>query len=99
MIQAILKGIINLIISLVQVVLLPIDVIIQTFLPDVSLFFNSVNTFLDLCVQSIGWVISALGLDASILSLLVLYYGFKLTVPLAISVVKLAIKWYNALKP
>lgn len=98
MINAILTGVIKLIISLVNVLLLPIDLLISNALPDLATAISAIGTFLNLCCSSIGWVLSVFGLSSECISLIVLYYGFKLTLPLAVSLVKLAIKWYNALK-
>ena len=99
MINAILSGIINLIISLVNVILLPFDNLIQTALPDLSNAFSSIGQFLNIATQSIGWCISLTGLSTTALSLIIAYYGFKLTAPFLFYMIKLALSWYNRLKP
>ena len=99
MINAILTGIMKLIISLVSILLKPIDLLISAALPDLSSGISAVGNFLNLIKQGLGWAISVTGLSSECLSLIVLYFTFKLTVPLAISTVKLAIKWYDKLKP
>lgn len=99
MINKILLGIIKLIVGLVSVILTPIDNLIASVLPDLSNVFNSVSSFLNLATQSIGWVISLTGLSSSVISLVVLYYGFKLTAPLLFYMIKLALSWYDKLKP
>lgn len=99
MINAILAGIITLITNLTNTLLLPIDAAITSYLPALSNAFTAIGNFLNICVSCIGWVISLLGLNANVISLIVIYYGFALTVPAIVYVVKLAIKWYNALKP
>lgn len=98
MIKKIISGIFKLIIGLVQVLLAPIDALISSALPDLAAGINAVYSFLSLCMTSIGWVLSVFAIPPGALSLLVLYYGFKLTVPIAISTVKLAIRWYDKLK-
>lgn len=98
MIKKIISGIFKLIIGLVQTLLAPIDSLISSALPDLAAGINAVYSFLSLCMQSIGWVLSVFAIPSGALSLLVLYYGFKLTVPLAISTIKLAIRWYDKLK-
>lgn len=98
MIKAIITGVMNLIISLVSVLLVPIDALISSFLPDLSIALTGIGNFLNLCGTYIGWVIDFTGISAETISLIVVYYVFKLTVPLLVSTVKLAIKWYNALK-
>lgn len=98
MIKAIIKGIMSLIISLVQVLLVPIDTLIEQFLPDLSNALSGIAAFLNLCGQYVGWVIDFTGLSPETISLIIAYFTFKLTVPLLVSTVKLAIRWYNALK-
>lgn len=99
MIQAILNGIFTLITSLVNLILYPIDALIETALPDLSNALTAISTFLSYVTTSIGWVLSCFGLSSSCLSLIVLYFTFKLTFPLVVYTIKLAIKWYDKLKP
>lgn len=99
MINALLKGIMSLIIGLVSTLLKPIDLIILQFLPDLSNAFTAIGNMLNFAAQYIGFAVSAIGLSNETLSLIVLYYTFKLTVPIMISTVKTAIKWYDKLKP
>lgn len=98
MIKAIISGIMSLIISLVNVILLPIDTLLATFLPDLSNALSGIGAFLNLCGTYIGWVIDFTGISSETISLIIAYYVFKLTVPLLVSTIKMAIKWYNALK-
>lgn len=99
MINAILKGIMNLIIGLVGILLMPIDLAIKAALPDLSSAISAVGKYFQLALQNIGFVISITGLSTTAISLLVLYYTFKLTLPLTFSLIKLALKWYDKLKP
>lgn len=98
MIKRIISGIFKLIIGLINVLLAPIDSLISSALPDLAAGINAVGSFLSLCMQSIGWVLSVFAIPSGALSLLILYYGFKLTLPLAVSTIKLAIRWYDKLK-
>ena len=99
MINAILKGIMSLIIGLVSLLLKPIDLAIQTALPDLSSGISAIGSFFALALQNIGFAISLTGLSSTALSLIILYFTFKLTVPITFATIKLAIKWYNKLKP
>lgn len=99
MINALLTGIFNLIIGLVGVVLAPIDALITTFLPDLSTALSAIGAMFGLVDNVMGFCVSVTGLSSEALSLIVLYWTFKLTAPLAVSTVKSAIKWYKALKP
>lgn len=99
MINAILTGIFKLVISLVNLLLAPIDLLIEQFLPNVSDALNSVSSFFNWVGNLLPWGVSWFGLDSKIIALFVSYITFELTVPLAIHTVKLAIKWYDKLKP
>ena len=99
MINALLQGIIKLIISLVTVILSPIDNLIQSALPDLSNALTAVGNFFNLIGNGIGWVISLTGLSNETLSLIVMYFTFKLTAPMLFYMIKLALSWYDRLKP
>lgn len=99
MINAILTGIINLIVGLVSLILAPIDALILSALPDLSNALTAVGSFLNLISTSIGWVISLTGLSNETLSLIVAYFTFKLTAPMLFYMIKLALDWYEKLKP
>ena len=92
-------GVINLIIGLVSVILTPIDNLITSNLPELDNAFTGIGNFLNLIGNSIGWGISTLGLSSQTLSLIVVFFTFKLTAPLLFYMIKLAIKWYDKLKP
>lgn len=99
MIKAIISGLIQLIISLVNIFLSPINSLIETYMPSLNSAFSAIGSFLNLCVSSIGWVISALAIPSVVIELIIAYYTFKLTVPLLVHAVKLVVKWYRALMP
>lgn len=99
MIKALLNGIIKLIISLVSVLLTPIDALIEQFMPNVSNALNYVAGFFDLIGSMISFVISYTGLNSFVLSAIIAIFTFILTVPLMVNTVKLALAWYNKLKP
>lgn len=99
MINALLKGIMSLIMSLVSLLLSPIDALIQQFLPDLSTAISAIGNMFNYVLSFIGFVVNASGLSSATLSLIALYYTFKLSVPLLVASVKTAIRWYNALKP
>lgn len=99
MINKLLMGILKLIIGLVSVILSPIDLLITNALPSLDNALTAVGNFFNLISNSIGWGISVLGLSNETLSLIVLYFTFKLTAPMLFYMIKLALSWYNRLKP
>lgn len=98
MINAIVQGIMSLIMGLVSILLTPIDLAISTFLPDLDNAFTGIANMLNYASQYLGWVIDMTGLSSETISLIVLFFTFKLSAPLVVSTIKSAIKWYNALK-
>lgn len=98
MINTILKGIMSLVIGLVNVLLTPIDLAIEAALPDLSAGISAIGSYFSLALQNIGFAISITGLSSTAISLIILYYTFKLTIPITFATIKLAIKWYDKLK-
>lgn len=98
MINAILTGIFNLIIGLVNIILLPIESIISNYIPALDNAFSIVATLFENLVNFVPWVISWTGLNSTIIGLIVSYFTFKLTVPFLVHTIKLAVAWYDKLK-
>ena len=99
MINAILTGIFKLIIGLVSIILTPIDALITNALPALDNALTAVANLFNYIGSSIGWAISLTGLSSETLSLIVMYFTFKLTAPMLFYMIKLALSWYNKLKP
>lgn len=99
MINAILNGIFNLIVSLVSLLLSPIDLLISQYLPGLNDAFNMISSFFNYVGSYIVWAVSWVPLNSNVKSLIVAYFTFQLTLPFLVSTIKLAIKWYDKLKP
>lgn len=98
MINALIKGIFNIVLGLVNLILTPINALILTFIPDLGNIFGIIRQFFTTCFTYIGWVRDASFIEGYTISLAIAYWTFKLTAPLAVNTIKLAIKWYNSLK-
>lgn len=98
MINKILMGVFKIIISLVNLLLVPIDNLIAQFLPGVNEAFTMVGNLVQQLCNIIPWVMSWMGVSTAVVSLLVAYLTFKMSVPIVVHTVKLAIKWYDKLK-
>lgn len=98
MIRAIINGIFNLILALVNTILAPIDNVITQFLPGLADVLNYISQFFNYILQFIPWICSWLHLPTWLITFVIAYYVFKLTVPLLVHTVKLALSWYNRLK-
>lgn len=100
MIAKLMSAIMNLIIKLVNVLLTPINLLISQFLPqEITDGLNSIGGFFQTISNGIGWVVSASGIPSTAIAIIVATMIFKLTVPLLVHATKLAIKWYDKLKP
>ena len=98
MIAAIVSAIFQVISYIIQIVLYPIDALITNALPSLASGIAAVSSFLSICTRHIGWVLSAIGLSSECISFIVLYFTFKLTFPITVYTIKLAIRWYNKIK-
>lgn len=99
MINAILKGLFSLVIGLVNLILTPIDSAISLALPSVAEALSAVGGFFNWICSFIPYLMSWLNLPQWFLTFVIGYWTFKLTVPLVIHTVKLAIAWYDKIKP
>lgn len=99
MIGKILNGIFNLVIGLVSLLLAPIDSIISSSLPSLDSALSSFNSLIDYIITIIGYVVDASGLSDISIALIVAYYTFVIGGTFSVSVVKLALNWYEKLKP
>jgi hypothetical protein len=93
-----LKTTIYIIVGLTYVILQPIDAIILQNLPSLSNAFTAFADVLNLIGNSIGWAISCAGLSTATISLIVAYYAFKLTAPMFMYMIKLALAWYDKIR-
>lgn len=99
MINAIIKGIFKLVIALVNVILAPIDLLIEEFLPNISNALDQISNFFNILGNVFPFVISYTGLNSFVLVIIVDLFTFILTVPLMVHTIKLAVSWYDKLKP
>lgn len=98
MIKVIINGIISLVLALVQLILYPIDLLINQYMPGLSEAFNLVSNFFDLIGDIIPFVLSYTGLTVELISMIVDILVFIYTLPYLVHSIKQAIKWYNSLK-
>lgn len=101
--QDILTTFLNIIIAIVlfllKLVLAPIDFLLQAIVPGLSGALTSVGDYFYLATTYIGWILDSTGIPYIGFGLIAAYYTFKLTLPLNLFLIKLAISWYKTLKP
>lgn len=99
MINGLLTGVLNFVGNITNAILTPITSAIttvmgssaQTILQPVANLGNYLRQFVPLGV-------SYLGLTSEMFALLLSIFIMTITIPIAVHLIKLAIKWYNALK-
>jgi len=79
--------------------LLPITAAIDLFLPEISTYTEYITDFFDIVMTYIGFVLSLVGINATIIAMVVGYWTFKLTVPAIAWLIKLVLKWWHTIKP
>lgn len=99
MINKLLMGVFKIIISLVSLLLTPIDNLIAQFLPGLDDAFTMIGNLVQQLCNVVPWVMSWMGVSTIVVSLLVSYLTFKMSVPIVVHTIKLALKWYDKLKP
>lgn len=99
MVTKIIMAFLKIITKIVSIILLPIDLLISNFLPDVNYALNSITQFMNLPADVMGWVFSVLHVPTSALSLLLAYWVYKYAVVGATSGVKKVITLYQRFKP
>ena len=98
MINTILKGIFSLILNLVSLILTPINSLITSAIPGLDNAFATIESMFTTLFTYIGWAVDASLINFETISLIIATLTIKLTLPLAVSTIKLALKWYNSLK-
>lgn len=99
MINKILIGIVSFITSIISFILTPILNLINSAFPFLGDIQNFVINFFTSAFSYVGWVLDSLFISSETISLLITFLITKVTLSITTSLIKLAIKWYNALKP
>lgn len=90
--------ILHVILSIVGILLTPIDFLISTLIPNLGSYTANIVNFFGSVTNYLGWAMSAIGINAIVATLLVGFWTFKLTAPAFVWVFKLVFKWYRTLK-
>lgn len=98
MINAILKGVFSIILNLVSLLLYPINALITSAIPGLDKAFLTIENLFTTAFTYVGWSIDASLINTETISLIIATLTFRLTLPLAVNTIKLAIKWYDKLK-
>ena len=99
MANAIVKVFLKLAKSLLGVVLAPLNILINTLIPNFSDYITPIYNLFNLVLNSIGYVIDLLGISQVALTIVVLTITYNVIVTLSAYSLKLGVKWYRALMP
>lgn len=86
---------IDVMIGLVQLILLPFDLLIKNYIPELNDLLFTINDVFVMVGHYTGWAISALAIPGTVISLVLLYYTFDLTVSIASWSYKIVLKWVD----
>lgn len=99
LINAILNGFLNLVITLVGILLYPIDYAINSTFPSFTEVLTGFGNFLDQILLSIPWILSWFHIPQFLLAFICSYFIGKLTVSLVVHELKIALAWYRKIMP
>lgn len=97
MINAILSGVLTFLTQIIHILLTPINLAIQTLVPDLENAFALINQFWALITTYTDFVISYTGFTANVVSIIILLIIANISIPLSVHGVKLLVKWWEAL--
>lgn len=98
MIDALFKGILNLVVTLVNILLYPIDALISSMIPSLDYAFTVVNDFISKLIKYVGFVISYTGLTATTINVIISLAVFIYSAPILVHGIKLSVKWFKVLR-
>lgn len=99
MLSGIMSILLSVVSQIVAIMMAPIGAIINATLPEVDYVFTQVSTWVDYLTEYAGWVINAFAIPSLVITMIITYYGFIVTTSFGAYGIKLAIKWYEAIKP
>ena len=98
-VTAIITFLFDLIRFIINLLLLPITLLIESFLPDLDSALIAVLAMFDGISSVLGFIVSLSLLPPAFFGILLMYYTFSLTFPISVYFIKNLIKWYHRVKP
>lgn len=99
MINAVINGLLNFAVYMIGVIFTPIDTFIANNFPTISSGLTAINTLFSYILNFIGYCIDASGLSSVAIALIVGYFAFSILASFTMHIIKLILKWYQALIP
>lgn len=95
--QNLFQVLMTVVISLVNILLLPFSILIKSLLPDLDAALGQISAFFDYVGTYMSWVLNALAVPSVVITLLLGYWTFVITATTGAWAFKLIIKWKQAL--
>lgn len=95
----IIKVFTQFLISMISIILGPINSLIIEYLPGLDSVLSSIRQFFEWIVTFSNWVLSWLPFNPELYAFWILIIVFKLSVPILVDTLKLIVKWWHALAP
>ena len=99
MIGSLLNGLVSFLISIIKILLNPIETLITNNIPSLSTGLAAIGSLIDYIIDSMGFVLDVVGLSSTAIALIIAYWSFALTLPVVVWAVKVVVKWWHALVP
>lgn len=99
MINTIISGLLSYVEFMINLVFTPIDNFIVSNFPVISDGITAINQLFNFILGAIGYVIDASGISQTAIALIIGYFTFTILATFTMHIVKLILKWYQALIP
>lgn len=97
--KLIIKVILSFVISLIDLILRPLDLLIYQHFPTITGAVGLVLNFLNWLKDFVLWVLSWLPFTPTFWSFFISVLIFSITLPTLIDMIKLVVKWWHAIVP
>lgn len=98
MIATIFNVIFAILFKIIEVLLIPINLLIAQYIPDLNQSLLLLGQFFQLIATGIGWAISATGIPYPVVAFVVTVIIYNLTLPWLLHGIKLALQWFRTFR-
>lgn len=97
--NSIFTGLINLITGFMSIVMIPINFIISSTLPDLQNALNAMSGYIDIVGDYVSFCLSYLGFYSDVIAIACLLLSAIVMIPFLVHGLKLILRWYRILMP
>jgi len=96
--QTLVATIFNVAQWVIGIILAPISLVVENYFPSLDALFSKIDELFELITPALGYAVSWTFLSNSMLSAIVLFYTFSLSLPIALFTIRLFYKWYHFIR-